>query len=338
MQQRVDVHAHHLPEALVGALRRRVEPPRIAGPPDAELVDCGGGFAFPLFPTMLGLDHQLERMDRDGIAAAVLSAVPTGFDSLAAADAVGLAGECNDELASLPARSAGRLAGLAVLPMTAPEAAADELRRAAGLGLPGAQLFSNIEGAALDDERFRPLFAAAAELDVPLVLHPTRPVEHASLDDYGLLTTLGFLYETTTCAVRLVLGGLYERHPEIKVVIPHAGSVLPYILPRIDYETRIFGAGQALSSPPSEQIRRFYVDSVCLWPPALRLALEVVGDERVMFGTDEPFWSGADGIATVEALDPDEFDTGRIYWKNARRIFGRLAESKPADLQETTHR
>ncbi|MGH2985987.1 MAG: amidohydrolase family protein, partial [Solirubrobacterales bacterium] len=274
----------------------------------------------------------------DGITGALLSAVPTGFDSLPAAEAVDLARACNDELASLPERSSGRLAALAVLPLAAPNAAADELRRAADLGLPGAQLFSNIEGAALDEERFRPVFAAAAELDVPLVLHPTRPVEHASLDDYGLLTTLGFLYETTTCAVRLVFGGLYERHPDVKVVIPHAGSVLPYILPRIDYETRLFGSWQALSSPPSEQIRRFYVDSVCLWPPALRLALEVFGDERVMFGTDEPFWSGADGVATVEELDPDEFDPERIYWKNAQRIFGALAESKPTEPREPTRR
>jgi predicted TIM-barrel fold metal-dependent hydrolase len=322
--RRVDVHAHHIPNALVEALRRRGSPPRTTRSGGRELVDLGAGFAYPLFPRLIDPEAQLEQMDRDEIEVALVSLIPVGIDALDPADAVALAREANDELASLPQRSSGRLIGLAALPMANPDAAVEELRRAAGLGLRGAQLPSNVEGHPLDDDRFRGVFETAAELDLPLVLHPTRPVDTASLADYALLTTLGFLYDTTTCAVRLVFSGVFERHPDLKLVLPHVGSVIPYILPRIDYETRLLGSWGELSSAPSDQLRRFLVDSVCLWPPALRLALEVFGADRVMFGSDEPFWRGADSIAVVEQLDWDELELERIYRENAERTFGPL--------------
>ena len=334
--RRVDVHAHHLPEGLVEALRRREAPPRIARSGEGDLVDLGAGFAYPLLPEMIDLEAQLERMDGDGIAAALVGIVPVGIDALDRADAIALARQANDELALLPQRTSGRLAALAALPMGFPEAAAGELRRAASLGLRGAQLFSNIEGHPLDGERFLGVFEAAAELELPLVLHPTRPASVAGLGDYGLLTTLGFLYDTTTCAVRLALSGVLERHPELKLVLPHAGSVIPYILPRIDYETRLLGSWGELSSPPSTQLRKLFVDSVCLWPPAIRLALDVFGSDQVMFGTDEPFWSGSEGIAAVEQLDSDEADLERIYWRNADRVFGSFAKSGPFVTDQAT--
>src|SRR5207247_4147703 len=250
-----------------------------------------------------------------GIAQAIVALPPPGVDRFDRDDGVAVARACNDELAVLTGE---RFAGLATLPLQAPADAAAELERAVALGLPGAQVWSNAAGAPLD--HLADLLDTAAALDIPLVLHPTLPVDSAALGDYGLLTTLGFLYETTTCAMRLIMSGLYERHPDFKLLVPHAGSLIPYLIGRIDYESRLFGAAPDLSAPPSEYARRLYTDSVCLWPPALRLALDVLGPERVLFGTDYPFWEPAPGVETLEILAPGERDL--VCSVNARRLFG----------------
>ena len=96
-----------------------------------------------------------------------------------------------------------------------------------------------------------------------------------AVDAYALPTTLGFLMETSAATLRLILGGLYVRHPDFKLYLVHIGSLLPYILGRLDYEAeRYEGAMGKLTVPPSEHVKRLYTDSVCVYPPALRLALE----------------------------------------------------------------
>jgi len=108
--------------------------------------------------------------------------------------------------------------------------------------------------------------------------------------------------------------------------MPHVGSVIPYILGRIDYEAGLLPGGSGtLEEPPSEQLRRLHVDSVCAWPPALRLALEVFGPEQVLFGSDEPYWRIADGVSTVDAATLDPAAVAAVWYENAERIF-RLGE------------
>jgi aminocarboxymuconate-semialdehyde decarboxylase len=281
----VDVHVHHLPAALVEAYGRRSEPPCLV---DGR-VDMGGGLAYPLFPEMLDASRRLELMDADGIAVSVVSVTPPGVSDAA------VARDCNDELAAL----GDRLPALAMLPAAQPEQAAEELARAVSLGLRGGTLYSNVDGRRLEESV---IFDAAEELDVPLVLHPTT-LAGLDIRGYALTTTLGFLVETALTTLQLVLGGLFDRHPSLKLVVPHLGSVLPFLLGRIDYEAaNVPGGTGALSEPPSEHLRRLYVDSVCAWPPALRLALEVFGEERVLFGSDAPFWRVPDGVETVRAV------------------------------------
>jgi uncharacterized protein len=172
----VDVHAHYLPEALVEAFGRRTEIPRLVLHGGEQLVDMGAGLAYPLFAPMVDTERQLELMDAHGIAISVLSVTPPGVDDLALSEAAAVARAANDELADVCGRSAGRLVGLAVLPTLSPATAAKELERAVALGLRGAVLYSNAGGRRPDEKAFRPIFTAAAELDVPLVLHPTMPV------------------------------------------------------------------------------------------------------------------------------------------------------------------
>jgi aminocarboxymuconate-semialdehyde decarboxylase len=157
---------------------------------------------------------------------------------------------------------------------------------------------------------------------VPLLVHPTYPLSARLLDAYALIPTLGFLVDTTTAALRLVLDGLYGRHPELKLVVAHAGSLLPQLAGRIDYEAARDPNGYgALSGPPGEHLRLLYTDCVCVWPPALRSAVELLGPDRVMFGSDYPFWEPERSVATLDEAGFDDDVTERLRHATARRLF-----------------
>jgi aminocarboxymuconate-semialdehyde decarboxylase len=121
--------------------------------------------------------------------------------------------------------------------------------------------------------------------------------------------------------LRLVYDGLFDRHPELKLVVSHAGSLLPVLLGRIEYEGARLGAGGGLALPPAEAIRLLYTDTICAWPPALRLALDVFGPERVLFGSDAPFWAPAKSVETLTALALPPAVAAGIRAGNARRLF-----------------
>jgi predicted TIM-barrel fold metal-dependent hydrolase len=262
-------------------------------------------------------------MDAQGIDMAVLSVNVPGVDWFSAADAPAIAREVNDELSSVVAARPDRLAYMAAVPMQAPEAAAAELQRAVGAGAVGAMIYSNVAGDALDDRRFEVVFDAAAELDVPLYVHPTYPLSAATLQGYALIPTLGFLVDTTAATLRLVLGGLYERHPGFKLILAHAASLIPQLVGRIDYEAERAPGGRGASSVAlSERLALLYTDTVCVWPPALRSALDLVGPERMLLGSDYPFWDPARTFEALAAAGLDDRLRARIGAQNARELFG----------------
>jgi aminocarboxymuconate-semialdehyde decarboxylase len=322
-ERRIDVHVHVLPQALADALERRSEPPLIRRTHGERFVEWGGGIVYPLWREAVDLDAVAERMQQSDIDTSILTVITPSVEGLPPDEGIAVARACNDELADATRRYPGTFEAVAALPWQAPDGAIAELERAAWLGLRGAQVPSNIAGERIDAPRFAPVFGAAAELELPIMLHPAYPLSAATVDSYALTTTLGFLFDTTTAALRLILGGLFVRHPDFKLYLVHVGSVLPYLLGRLDYEAaRYDGAMGALSEPPSEHVKLLYTDSVCVWPPALRLALEVFGEDRVMFGTDEPFWQTDRAIEAVEALDLPEEKRRRIWSGAAIDFFG----------------
>jgi predicted TIM-barrel fold metal-dependent hydrolase len=333
-ERRIDAHVHVLPQALADALADRTEVPAIRLEGGERMVEWGsGGIAYPLWREAVDLELVRERMEKDGIDTSILTVITPSVEGLPADEGIAVARACNDELADAARRHPGTFEALAALPWQAPDAAIAELERAVTLGLRGAYVPSNIAEEPIDTPRFAPVFEAAAELDVPIMLHPAYPLSSYSVDDYALTTTLGFLFDTSSAALRLILGGLFVRHPHFKLYLVHAGSVLPYVLGRADYEAampRYPGGMGALEVPPSEHVRLLYTDSVCVWPPALRLALEVFGPERLMFGTDEPFWEAERAVATLEAVELPEDGRRRVWSATASDLFG-LAETTSSD-------
>jgi len=317
----IDVQTHWLPPAVIEAMEGRSEWPRIVDGPKGRLVEYGDGAAYPIVPEAVDLATKIEHMDRAGVGVSVLSINIPGLDLFDPADAPSLARDVNDQLAEAVAAHPDRLQAFAALPMVAPEAAAEELERALGLGLRGAIVYSNVGGRSLDAPEFRQVFEAAARLDAALLLHPTYPLSAASVNVHALIPVIGFLFDTTTATIRLILDGIYDRHPDLKLILGHVGSVIPYIVGRIDYESsRIPGGLGALETLPSEHIRRLYVDTVSAWPPAMQLVIDYLGADRVLYATDHPYWDPAKTNDALEELRLSDEDREAIETGNAKRL------------------
>lgn len=318
----VDVHAHFLPRTLIGALRDRAGPPRIVETPDGTILEYGQGYVERIGDGAGSIDPLLGAMDRHGVAMSVVSINQPGVIGIPTADAVALARDANDELLDQVENHRGRLAGLGTLPLQDAGAAVAELERVMGAGLSGAMIVSNVDGASIAASKFQPVFEAAERLGAPLLLHPILPVAADRFRRYELTVALGFLFDTTTAATQLVLGGVYERHPRLTLILGHAGSLLPQLAGRIDLEARRNPAVRGrLSVPPSEHLRLIYTDTVCGWPPALRSALALFGATRVMFGSDFPFWDHEPSIEVLSELARAGRLAAGVRADNATRIF-----------------
>jgi predicted TIM-barrel fold metal-dependent hydrolase len=323
---RVDVHSHYLPRALASALEGRSTAPLIRATEDGgagRFIEYGPGSGTPLSAGFTDIDLILERMDEARIDHAVLSVTIPGVDWLDEDEAVAVAAACNDETAGIVARNRARFSGLATVPLQSPARAVDELRRATGLGLNGAMIYSNVAGAYLDAPERRAFFAAAAELDVTVMLHPTYPICAAPAMTGGLMEMAGFLFDTTHAALRLVFDGLYERHPRFKFFVPHAGSFIPYISGRIDMVAAARpGAMLELKSAPGEQIRRFYVDTVTASPRTVRYVCDFFGADHVMYGTDHPFWPMPSGEGALRGAGLNAEELAKVEHETATQLFG----------------
>jgi predicted TIM-barrel fold metal-dependent hydrolase len=278
---------------------------------------------FRLNPADYSVARKLVDMDRAGIDVSVISVnIPTP-------DLVGpeWSGEaamlCNDEMATLCAAEPSRLVGLAVLPLPAVSAAIAELDRSLDqLGLRGVFMPSHIAGMPLDDPTLEPFYAYVAARGVPLVLHPSVPLWGSVLHDYAMIPMLGFMVETSIALLRLILGGVLERHPNLIVVHPHAGGVLPYLMGRIEEQTEVKRRGRDhITQPPGMTYRHVYLDLVSPDVAALRYAYAFSGPQRLLFGSDHP-WVSMDAILDrVRACGWPAGDLTQILAGNAARIF-----------------
>ncbi len=214
---------------------------------------------------------------------------------------------------------------LATLPLCDPQAAAAELERAMDpLGMPGAMLFSNVNGVGLDDERFRPLYEVANERDAVLMIHPTSPVGVEAMSEYWLMPLNGFLFDTTLAASKLVFSGTVRRFPRIRWVLSHLGGTIPYLAERLDRGYRAFAECRAhIDRPPTEYLKKhFYYDTVNFDPSALRLAIDFAGADHVLAGSDYPHQIGSIPLMleSLHGLPISDDAKEGILGGNARRL------------------
>jgi predicted TIM-barrel fold metal-dependent hydrolase len=267
--------------------------------------------------------RKLQDMDATGIDVSVLSVNMPGPERMDSELGVQAARVCNDYLADLCARHGQRFVGLASLPLHDVPSAIDELERAVDiLDLRGALLFSHIAGQPLDAPELFPFYAHAAARGVPLVLHPTVPTWGNSIQDHAMIPMLGLMVDTSIAMLRLILGGVLERFPQLQIVHPHAGGVLPYLMGRIVEQTEVKGRGRThISRSPSEYYERVYLDLVSPSPLAIRYAYDFAGADRLLFGSDHP-WVGTDTmLGLVNGLEVPTLDRAKILGLNAAALF-----------------
>jgi aminocarboxymuconate-semialdehyde decarboxylase len=240
------------------------------------------------------------------------------------AQAVRLASLVNDEFREGVERYGRRFTALATLPLNVPEASVQELRRACReLEMRGAMLFSNVNGVALSDQRFWPLYELANEIEAVLYIHPTNPVNVDAMQQYWLMPLVGFLFDTTLAAAGLVFSGVAERFPRIRWVLTHMGGAIPYLAERLDRGFHAFReCRRHIDQPPSAYLRRFYYDTVNFDTNAIQLAIAFAGAEHILAGSDYPHQIGSIPLMleSLRSLDIPNTEREMILGGNALRL------------------
>ena len=242
--------------------------------------------------------ERLAAMDHIGLDMQVLSLTAPGLHSLAPADAVALQTDTNDLLAATVHARPDRFQGFATLATPAPQAAARELERAVTkLGLQGGMVFGRVRERNLDHPDFWPIFEAAAALRAPLYLHPQSPLPAVRAAYYNGLGDevdsvfatfgIGWYYETGMQLLRLILSGVFDKFPDLQVIVGHWGEVVLFYLEEAEH----LGQAAKLPRPLLDYVRQnvFITPSGSFKQRYLRWAIELVGVERLMFATDYPF-------------------------------------------------
>jgi aminocarboxymuconate-semialdehyde decarboxylase len=323
---KIDIHTHFIPRPFIDQVRRgqAIGGVTIRQEKGLERAVHPEGYRYQLFPKFWDVEAKLQDMDRLGIDISVLSVPPPLlFYWLDSGPVEEFCWQANEAVAEMVSQAGGRLYGLAAVPLQDPEAATAELRRAVlDLGLRGVEIGTRMEYIPLDDERFEPFFATAAELDVPVMLHPYHTGTPPEFADFYMKNLIGNPLETGVAATRLILSGCLERHPNLTIILVHGGGYMPYQIGRLDHGYRVRRETNAhLTAPPSSYLRRFYYDTITHAGVPLNFLIELVGPDRVVFGTDIPFDMADERFADIlAAAELDESTLDAINQGNTSRI------------------
>jgi 2,3-dihydroxybenzoate decarboxylase len=284
-------------------------------------------------------DERLGEMDASGIGYSLLSLTAPGIQAVTdVKEAVTLARKANDDLAEIVAAHPARYGGMAALPMQDPDAAIAELERCATqLGFPGIMVngFSDTpegKGWYYDHERYFTFWERVESLGVPVYLHPRNPLSANAGIYEGHPELMGavweFTVETATHALRLFTSGLFDRFPDVKLVLGHFGETLPPFMWRIEHRLNTMGDRIKTKKPLREYLQRnLYVTvSGNFHTPALHNTLTELGVDHVLFSTDYPYESMREAADWFDNADISDNDRINIGHANARRLFPNLPE------------
>lgn len=277
--------------------------------------------------------RRLADMDATGVDMQLLLLTAPGVQMFNAGDAVALSISTNDQLAASIRKHPTRFAGLAAVAPQNPQASAKELERAVQhLGLKGAVINSHTMGEYLDDEKYWDIFAAAEALDVPVYIHPNSPspqMIQPFLSRCLDAAIYGFQAETGLHALRLIVSGVFDRFPKLKIVLGHLGEGLPFWLYRIDFmhagivRANRHAGVKPLKKRPSDYLREnfYYTTSGMAWEPSISFVQQQMGVDRVMYAMDYPYQYVAEEVTAMDALPLSAEHKKMFFETNAVNIF-----------------
>ncbi len=274
-------------------------------------------------------EERIEDMDAAGVAMQVLSVTAPGGDILEADEAISYAKDYNDAIAKIVEKYKERFAAFAVLPMKAPEAAADELERAiTSLGFVGTMINGTTNDKFLDDAQFASILSKAEALDVPVYIHPNLPIKAVNDVYYNNLpNALGFTLsiagwgwhsETAIHVLRMILAGTFDKHPNLKIIIGHMGEMLPMMMARIDNIYKDAGLKRTVSEVLKSNV--WITTSGLFTQPPLQIAVDTFGVDRIMFSVDYPYSPNKAGKKFLDEIKLSAEDKEMIVHGNADKL------------------
>jgi predicted TIM-barrel fold metal-dependent hydrolase len=271
---------------------------------------------------------RIAHMDAAGVDMQVLSFGSPGPQGFGADVAIPMARDANDRLHAAVKAHPKRFAGFAALPTADPKAAADELERCVkSLGFKGAMIHSHQQGEFLDAKKYWPMWAKAAELDVPVYLHPALPhpqVVKAYFEGYEELARApwGFAVDTSCHFLRLVFSGLFDACPKLKIILGHLGEGLPFAMHRLNDHSAFAAKRRGLKKEPIQYLRdnMIVTNSGNWFEPAFVCTLLALGADNILFAIDWPYESNRTGMEFFRKLSISDADKAKIAHLNAERL------------------
>jgi aminocarboxymuconate-semialdehyde decarboxylase len=321
----IDFHNHYYPPEYLDAVKKgpaRVKldygddgNPRLHYPGDYNI----------LVPGHRDLDYREKVLREHGVDRQMITFTTPGVHFEDAATAIPMARAINDAFAREVNRRQ-HFTALATLPLNDPAESVREFERAMkDLGLPGAMVFSNVNGTPLADPVYEPLWAMADALNAVIYIHPAHPHNVEAMEEYWLTALVGFLFDTTLAAAHLVFAGVPERYPNITWALTHMGGALPYLAERCDRGYEAFAeCRRNISKPPTEYFKQFYYDTVNFNPDAIEFAIKFAGADHILAGSDYPHQVGSipKMLSSLAAINVSEADRAQILGGNAARVLG----------------
>ena len=317
-----DCQSHLFCPDVVARMEQRTSDPHVFTRDGTRYVQMGDWLR-KIPPHYLDVDVKLAAMDAAGIQLTALSVNDPGPEWFGD-EAAAIARTMNDFVADIVRRHPTRFVGLCVLPLLDMPAALVELDRAhKSLGMRGILLYTNLAGRFVDEAPFRPLFAQAAQRQLPILLHPAKPLTTDVVKGYEMTSSLGNMFDNTIALTRIIMAGILDEFPDLKLVCPHLGGTLPYIIGRLDHQTQVLKRGpKHLRRAPSEYLKQVWLDIVSPLPLALKFGYDFMGPDRLLFASDHPWVEPAIILAALRSLQLPAADERKILGENARQLFG----------------
>lgn len=322
----IDFHNHFYPPAYLEAIQTGPSNVRVTFDADNNPLLHYPGDYNVVVRGHRDIAYREEVLERTGVDKQILSFTTPGTHIESSERAVELSRLVNDSLSRIMNERGGRFSAMATLPLNDPDGSVSELERAFNeLGFRCVMLHSNVNGVALSDRRFWPLYEKADELNAVFYIHPSFPVGVEAMTDYWLMPLVGFPFDTTLAAAKLVFSGVAEKFPGIKWVLGHLGGAIPYLAERLDRGYFAFEECRMnIGRPPSEYLKDFYYDSVNFDLKALEFAIGFAGPDHIMAGSDYPHKIGSLEmmVSSIAALEIPPDAKNAIYGDNAARLLG----------------
>jgi aminocarboxymuconate-semialdehyde decarboxylase len=333
----IDVHAHYVPPQLIAAVAARGDElgvrlaPSPGDAPPALSFDYGFKVR-PFFPRLVEpVAQRVAWLDEQGIDLQIVGTWPDIFGyGLAAEPCAAWHRMLNDTLAEWCDDNKHRFAWIGSVPLTQAEAAAKEFERIVGMGGCGVIISANVENVNLGELPLDPFWRKAEALGLPVLIHPVLVGSAPRAAKFGLAQVAQYTFDTTLGVGSLVMAGVLDRFPRLKLVLSHGGGAFPYLAGRFDIMHRRMdrqAQGDVAARMPSSYASQMIYDSIVHAPKALRFLIDVTGLDNVVLGTDYSFPpADMEPLALLRAAGLSAADVSAIADANPRRIFASLRD------------